>query len=288
MRGITGLRGEMMLPSIEGKAEFGPYDPDRKNASTANVDWRKLTTYFGNDVELFHPNDYALLTMGYNAPTLGEGQKKAPQTLLILSQIAKARGEALASAIFTGVRNENGDKTKDLFDGFSTIAKREIEAGTISKEIGNLYEISDKLTSVNTCDILKDMVYSRNSFLRNSDAILLCSQEVADRYNDSYLNTHAATPYNEKFDQTFIEGSGRHFSLVALPELAGSDLMFLSPRNNFLWATDNKSDMSSVDIMREGHYRLSFASNIFFGVNFHTIDPRRLTIVKLTGEAANV
>jgi hypothetical protein len=288
MHGIKGLRGEMHLPSISAKAEFGPYNPDRSNSASASINWRTLTTYFGNDVEKFSPNDYAMLTMGYDAPTLGEGIKRAPQTLLILAQIAKARGEALASAVFKGKRNAEGEKTVDLFDGFETIAKREIEAGTISKEIGNLYEITDKLTSLNTCDILKDMVYSRNSFLRNTQATLLCSQEVADRYNDSYLQTHAATPYNAQFDQTFIEGSGRHFNIVALPELDGSDLMYLTPKDNLLWGTDNDSDQSSVDIMRVDHYRLSFAANIFFGVNFHTVDPRRLTIIKLSGDAANV
>jgi hypothetical protein len=63
--------------------------------------------------------------------------------------------------------------------------------------------------------------------------------------------------------------------------------MYLTQKDNLLWGTDNVSDQSTVDILREGHYRLSFASNIFFGVQFHTIDPRKLTIVKLTGDAAN-
>jgi hypothetical protein len=280
MYGITGLRGDLHLPAVNAHAEFGPYDPDRKGAAEVNVDFRTLTTYFGNDVSVFHPNDYAMLTMGYTAPTLGEGQKKAPQTLLVLSQIAKARGEALASAVFYGKRNAKGTKTVDLFDGFVTIAEKEIASGAVSTAKGNLYEISDALTSYNACDILKDMVYSRNSYLRNTDAFLLCAPEVADRYNDSYLQSHPAVVYNQKFNQPVIEGSNGRYTIVALPELAGSGYAFLSPRENFLWGTDNRSDQSSVDIMREGHYRLSFAANIFFGVQFHTIDPRRLTVIK--------
>jgi hypothetical protein len=287
MRGITVLRGDMMLPAVTSEAQYAPYDPDRKSAANVNIDYRKLTTYFGNDVNLFHPNDYAFLTMGYNAPTLGEGQKRAPQTLLILSQIAKSRGQYLAQAVFTGKRNEKGTTTADLFDGFETIADKEIADGNISVEKKNLYNISDKLTAINTCDILKDLVYSRNHFLRAQESILLCSQDLADLYNESYLQTHNAVPYNTKFNQPTIEGSNGRITIIPLPELAGTNTMYLTQKDNLLWGTDNVSDQSTVDILREGHYRLSFASNIFFGVQFHTIDPRKLTIVKLTGDAAN-
>ena len=62
--------------------------------------------------------------------------------------------------------------------------------------------------------------------------------------------------------------------------MAGQKHLILTQKDNMLWATDNKSDESFVDIMRTGHYDLSFAANMFLGTQFRTIDPRRLCIIE--------
>ena len=60
-----------------------------------------------------------------------------PTALHVLAQIAKGLSEHLNDAMWNGVRNANGDTTKDLFDGFDTITQKEITAGAISAENGN-------------------------------------------------------------------------------------------------------------------------------------------------------
>lgn len=286
MHGISGLRGAMRFPSIESDSQFGPYDPDRVTKALVNIDYRELETHFGSVIEKFHPNDYAMLTMGYTQPTRGDGQKKASATLLILSQLAKARGKHLASAVFNGKRKADGTTTNDLFDGFHTIAEAEIASGNLSAAKGNLYEVTDEITKLNAVDIAKDIVFGLNPYLRRTPSLLLCSQDFADKYNESYLETHTGLQYNTKYHQPVIEGSNGNVTIIPLAELDGTDKFYLTQKSNLLWGTDNVSDQSTVVVDRFESFRLTFSSTIFFGVQFHTLDQRRMKVIKLKPKAA--
>lgn len=280
MHGISGLRGKQMFGSISGDSQFAPFNKSRVTNATVDVDYRTLETYLGNVIETFSPVDYATLVMGYDDPIVGEGIKGASTTALVLMYLAKARGQHIAQAILTGKRNAGGTATTDLCDGFITIAEQEIAAGNISEAKGNLYKIPEVLTDANTADMLKDMVFAMNPFLRRENNLLLVAPEVADMYNEAYQQTHTALVYNTAYDQPFVEGSGKKLTIVGLPELAGCKYGIVTQKNNMLWATDNKSDESFVDIMRTGHYDLSFAANMWLGAQFHSIDPRKLCIVE--------
>ena len=54
---------------------------------------------FSVDSSEFSPVDYALLTMGYDDPILGEKIKGASTTALVLFQLAKAPTDAAADRI---------------------------------------------------------------------------------------------------------------------------------------------------------------------------------------------
>lgn len=285
MRGIKGLRGKQRFGSISTSSQFAPFDKTRTSNATVAIDYRTLETFHGNVIETFSPVDYAMLTMGYDEPYLGEKIKGASTTLLVLAQLAKTRGKPLAQAALTGVRNENGTTSADLCDGLLTIAAAEMTAGNISVAKGNLYTATENYTDSNACDIAKDIVFSMNPFLRREDNVMLVPTDFLDKYNESYLATHSAVPYNTSYDQPYVEGSNKKVTLVGLPELDGQHKFIITQRSNMLWGTDNDSDQSFVDIRRDGHYSLSFASDIFFGVNFHSIDARRLMIADFTAVA---
>lgn len=282
MTGITGLRGKMKLGEINADSQFAPFKKTRKGDAAVNISYREIETFLGNVVEEFSPVDYAYLTMGYTDATLGEKIKNASTTALVLFHLAKARGQHIAQAILTGVRNAEGDTTLDLCDGLVTIAKKEITAGNISESKGNLIKLSDEFSMVNACDLLKEeVVFKLNPYLRALPSVLLCAPELVDMYNESYQSTHANLNYNNAYNQPFIEGSNNLLTLVGVPEMAGQKHLILTQKTNMYWATDNKSDESFVDIMRKDHYTLSSAANMFLGAQFRTIDPRRLTIVQL-------
>lgn len=279
MHGIRGLRGVMRFGNISAKSQFGPYDPDRVVKSDVNIGYRDLETFMGSVIELFHPNDYAFYTMGYNAATRGDGQKQAPAALIVLKQICKARGEALAYAIFNGKRKADGDKTVDLFDGFHTIAEAEIAAGNISEDKGNLFKVKEAITKLNAVDVAKEIVFGLDPYLRRTPSLLFCSQDFADKYNEAYLETHTGLVYNKQYNQPIIEGSNGNVTLCPLAELDGTTKFYLTPKDNMLWGTDNDSDKTNIVVDRFESFRLTLSSTMFFGVQFHSLDKRRLKVI---------
>lgn len=285
MTGITGLRGKMRFGDIAADSQFAPFKRDRKSDANVKINYREIETFHGNVVDGFAPVEYAFLTMGYNDPVLGEGLKGASTTALVLMHLAKARGQHIAQAVLTGKRNPEGDTTVDLCDGLLTIAAAEIKAGNISEAKGNLFKFGEAITSVNACDALKELVFSSNQFLRRQDNVLLCPVDLVDKYNEAYQATHTGLQYNKQYNQPFVEGSNNKLTLIGLPELEGQKYGIMTQRSNMLWATDNRSDESFVDIMRVDHYTLSFASDMFLGTQFRTIDPRRLRIVEFAQAA---
>lgn len=282
MHGITGLRGKQRFGEISADSQFAPFSRTRKQNADVNIKYREIETFLGNVIEEFSPVDYALLAMGYDDPILGEKIKGASTTALVLFQLAKARGQHIAQAVLTGKRNAEGTTTEDLCDGLVTIAEKEIAAGAISESVGNLIKLSDEFTMQNACDLIKEeIVFRLNHFLRRENSVLLCAPELVDMYNESYQAIHSTLNYNTAYNQPFVEGSNKRLTLVGLPEMEGQTHLILTQKDNMLWATDNKSDESFVDIMRTGHYDLSFAANMFLGTQFRTIDPRRLAIIEL-------
>lgn len=287
MHGITGLRGKMKLGEISADSQFAPFKKTRKSDADVNISYREIETFLGNVVEEFAPVDYAFLSMGYDDPILGEKIKNASTTALVLFHLAKARGQHIAQAVLTGIRNEDGDTTLDLCDGLVTIAKKEITAGKISAANGNYIKLTDAFTMSNACDLIKEeIVFKLNPFLRRENNVLLCDPELVDMYNESYQSTHANLNYNKAYNQPFVEGSSNRLTLVGVPEMAGQKHLILTQKDNMWWATDNKSDESFVDIMRKDHYTLSSAANMFLGTQFRSIDKRRLCIIE-TADAAN-
>ena len=276
---INKLRGKKRYGFVSGKSQFAPFNPERKTKASINLEFREIETHHGNVIETFRPVDYIDLPIGYDDKVITDAIKRAGTTLLVLAQIVKARGQHIAQAAFTGKRNSSGTTTLDLCDGLVTIAKNEISAGAISEAKGNLFKVKDDVTNENACDIAKEIISSSNQFLRRENNLLFCSTDFADKYNESYLFTHPSVSYNTQYDQPYVEGSGHKLTLCPLPELDGTDMGFMTQKSNLLCGMYNESDASAVDIIREGHYDLSMASDMWLGFQFHTIDPRRLCVI---------
>lgn len=278
---VPNLRGEKKMPSIFGKSQFSPFRKDKSSESTVEIEWRTLKTKHANVIDSFAPVDYVDMPLGLDSSYFGEKLKKAPQAVLIMAQFQAAHGEPFAQAVFTGKENDEGDTNEDVCDGLITIAKDEIEAGNISEEKGNLY-IMKPLTMENCCDEIKKFVFSMDPFLRKQNNFLFCSPEVVDMYNESYLLTHQSVSYNKEYDQPYVEGSSKKLTLVGLPQLAGTDIMFATQKKNLLYGTYLESDYSFVDILRKNHYEMSMASDMWMGFNYRTLDKRVIKFIQIS------
>ena len=281
MNPIPGVHGKLHVGSASAKAQFAPFDAYRIEKEKVSVIYRTLETFLGNVQQEFVPNDYIYTLLGKAAAFMGDGQKQAPSAKLVLAAVAKALGESLHDCLFTAKRNDAGTTTAELFNGWKTIAEAEIAAGKIADSKGNYIEI-DAFDGTNADQIAKEVERSCHPVLRRTEKFLYCSPEFADAYNDAYLVSHPSVPYNKQYEQAYVEGSNNKTTLVPLSCLAGSDMFFVSNKNNMLFGYDNISDDTKLEVLRlKSAFALTFAGAMFFGTEFYSIDERMLKVVKV-------
>lgn len=281
-----GVRYEERVGSLTGTAEFAPYDPDRVVDPNIKVAYRALKTYFGSVVARFEPNSVIAGLLGEGAQHRGEGQKQSGIALAVLRKIAETIGEGLYNHIWDAVRNADGQTTKDLFDGFDTITAAEITAGAIAADKGNYVKATAKVTSANCMDFVRqNIVRKLHPKLRQQTAYLHCTQDFYDMYCEGYLLTHGATPYNDKYEQTVVEGTNGKLILVPHPNKDGSKYIHVTTKDNLLIGYDQLSDEETVEVEKHSAFKLDYVATTFFGVQFESVAPERLFVCELLPEA---
>ena len=280
MSGMGNVRYKVALPTIEGHAQFGPYNAFRKDEGDVNVKFRELETYCGSVIKDFEPNAYIQLLIGQMASALGDGQKNAPSAQAVIGCVMKSLGYNLRQHLFDAVRNASGTGTADLFDGWMTIINKEITAGEIATGKGNYQVITETVTKQNAVDIAKEIERGADPYLRRSEKFLYCSPEFADLYNDCYKLTSGNVPYNKQYEQMYVEGSGNKTTIIPLDILSGSDKFILTPKANMLYGFDTMSDLTRIQVDRFSSFILTLSAVMFFGTQIYTLDKRYFKVIK--------
>jgi hypothetical protein len=250
MQGMPGVTTPTKLPSVEGAGQFAPYRRDRRSASATKVGYREITSYLGNVREDFEPLEIIQTLLGRGTATLGDAQMQAPSARMVIAAVMRSLGHHLHEVLFTARRNPDGDTTADLFDGWGTILDREMADGNISVAKNNLIELTEAIDGTNAVDVAKEVERSCDPHLRKQHKFLFCDPGFADSYNDAYLVTHNAVPYNKKYEQPIVEGSFNKTTIVPLDCLAGTDKYIVTPGSNMLYAYDNMSDLTRMEVKR--------------------------------------
>lgn len=284
MTGIPGVRYALNLGEFESKGQFAPYKTNRTSAGNTDIKYRELKTYFGNVVESFDPNIMAQTIIGEASKTLGEGLKSAEITKLVIASIMKSLGEKINEHLWDAEYDPTGDTSAELFNGFGKIIADEIADETISETNENYMELDEEITNANAQDIAKEILFSLDSRLRKQEHFLFCSQDFVDKYNESYLLSHSGLIYNDKYEQTIVEGSNKKMTLAPLSCLDGADYMFVAPKSNVIYGYDNMSDVERLQVDRFAPFEITLSATMFFGVQFRSLDKRMLKVVKLYSE----
>ena len=283
MTGRPGIRYKESVAALNGNAQFAPYKPSRRSNFNLDLDFRTLETFFGSVVAQFEPNSAISTLLGAIGDTKGDGQMQTPTAKHVLALIAKSLSENLNNAIFRGVRNASGDTTDDLFDGFDTITSKEMADGKIAASEGNYMKLTEAVTKANAVDIAKEIMWSMDQHLRAQTCYMFCSQDFADKYNEAYLLTHAGINYNNQYNQVAVEGSNGKLIICPLANKADSNFIHVTPKINMLVGYDQMGDTESVMVKEYEPFILSYIATMFFGVQFESIDKRRLKVVELAG-----
>lgn len=276
----TGIRYAETVGELSGTMELGPYSETRIDDDDVKIAGRVLYTYFGSVVKNFSPNKVYQSIYG-NAITKGEGLKSVEITRDVLNYLAKLVGEGLYNHIWDAVRNENGTKSKDLFNGYDTITATEITAGNIAAAKGNFVQLTEDIDATNAVDILKSIWRGAHPKLRRQHCKLFVAPAILDAYNDDYKATTGAIAYNQQFKQTFVEGSENRCEIVALDNKADSKFIHLTTKQNMLVGVNQSGEEESVEVEKHAAFVLQFIMTAFFGVQFETISPERFFCVKL-------
>ena len=273
-----GIRYAEQVGQMSGSAEMGPYSEDYIDDSDVKITPRTLYTYFGSLQKKFSPNSVYQSIYG-SAITKGEGLKTTEITRQVLNFISMKVGESLFDHQWDAVRNAEGHKTVDLFDGYDTITKKEITAGSISVANGNMVNVDPStIDATNAVDTLKAIYRAADPHLRNAKTNMFVTPSIFDAYCDDYKQTTGAIAYNTQFKQTFVEGSENRCSIIPVTNKAGSAYIHLTTKQNMLAGCNQEGDEEEVSVEKYEAFRLLFVMTMFWGVEFESISKERMLV----------
>lgn len=276
----TGVRHSEKVGELTGDIEMGPYSETRVDDKAVSISTRELKTYLGSVVKKFSPNSVAQTVYG-SSITKGESLTNVEIVRLVLSYLSAKIGAGIDRHLFNAVRKADGNKTVDLFDGFDTITGQEITSGSISTDLGNLYEFSEPITKLNAVDQVVTFCRSADDFLQETKgAKLLISRDIYNAYVDDYKATTGAIVYNDKFLKTSVEGFD-NVELVPMYQKKNAPYIQLTTQSNLLVGVDQEGDEEDIVIEKHAPFVLDFVATMFFGTQFETLDKTRLLVGKL-------
>ena len=98
------------------------------------------------------------------------------------------------------------------------------------------------------------------------------------------LSRTGVIPYNTKYNQPTVEGSNGKLIFCPLSNKTDSKYIHISPKISMLYGYDQMGDVESVDVEKFEPFVLSYIATMFFGVQFESLDKRRLKVVELASE----
>lgn len=275
-----GVAGREIVSELSGNIELGPYDPKRVDDDGVTADSRTLETFLGSVVKRFDVNTAAKSVLGENVAQ-GNQLTTADLALQVLTFLSGQLGKKLNEVLWTAKRNDSGTQTKDLFDGFDTITKQEIDKNSIATGKGNLVEFAAPITKTNAVDTLMDFYEAAAPELQGVQTKLFVPFSVYQAYNRDYATRFNATPYNKEFSKTFLEGTQNLCELVPLVSKKGSDYLHLTTKSNMLYGYGAGLAQENIAIEKHHEFLLSFVATMFFGTQFESIQKERLFVGKL-------
>ena len=280
MTSRPGVAGREIVSELGGNIELGPYDPTRVDNDGVNANARTLETFLGSVVKRFDVNTAATTVWG-ELVAQGIQLTTAGLALQVLTYLSGKLGQKLNEAIWAAKRNDSGTTTKDLFNGFDTITKQEIDNSNISTSNGNLWEFAEPITKTNAVDILMDFYEGAAEELQGAKTKLYVPVKVYQAYNRDYATRFGGTPYNKEFSKTFLEGTQNLCELVPLVSKKGSGYLHLTTKSNMLYGYGAGLAKENIAIEKHHEFLLSYVATMFFGTEFESIQKERLFVGKL-------
>lgn len=275
-----GVAGREVLGELSGDIEFGPYDPKRVDDNDLNVKPRTLETYLGSVVKRFDPNSVAKTVYG-SLVSQGDALASTDIARQVLNFLSMKLGRNLNMHLWNAKRNDSGTKTVDLFNGFDTITKQEVDAGTIATGEGNYIELGEAIDRNNAVDLLMDIYEKADDVLQGVPTKMFVPFDVYNAYNKAYLSSFGNVVYNQQYKKSYLEGSNQLCELVPLASKKGSNYIHLTTKSNMVYGYGDGLAQEKVAIEKHHEFLLSYIATMYFGCQFETVSKERLMVAKL-------
>lgn len=275
-----GVAGREVLGELSGDIEFGPYDPKRVDDNDLNVKPRTLETYLGSVVKRFDPNSVAKTVYG-SLVSQGDALASTDIARQVLNFLSMKLGRSLNMHLWNAKRNDSGTKTVDLFNGFDTITKQEVDAGTIATGEGNYIELGEAIDRNNAVDLLMDIYEKADDVLQGVPTKMFVPFDVYNAYNKAYLSSFGNVVYNQQYKKSYLEGSNQLCELVPLASKKGSNYIHLTTKSNMVYGYGDGLAQEKVAIEKHHEFLLSYIATMYFGCQFETVSKERLMVAKL-------
>ena len=287
-----GIRYKEHLHEMKGNFQMGNYDKYKKGSGAIEIAQRTLETFFGNCIEPIDPNSIYQSLWGSDV-TKGEGLKNVPWVKRICAYIMAQLGEHMYDVMWTAKHDpKNTTETAKWFNGFCTLENIEIKAGTMSQEMGNLYQLPEDITPENAEDIINDFFWGDeasgwpgiHSKLRDQRVKIFMNDHTKHCYEVSYQKNHGSLPYNLQFEKAHIEGK-ETAELVGLGNVP-MNYLSITPKNNILtlWNQRTADETYLVKESKTSHYDVDFLANMFYGEQYRFINKEMLCVARTSDE----
>lgn len=287
----TGIRYKEHVHELGGKFQMGNFDKYKKGDGATEIKQRTLETFLGNCIEPIDPVSLYKTLWGSDLVN-PSAQKNQPWTKRICAYIAAQIGEHMHDYLWTAKHDEEDTKeTKKWFNGYCAIEDAEIAAGTMSAEEQNLYILPEKITAENAEDVLNEFIWGSeaanstwggvNKKLRDAHGLkLFMSDRTKHLYEVCYQMNHGALPYNTQFNKAHLDGK-QNIEFVALGNVP-EDYLCLTSKNNILtlWNQETSDEGFEVKESLTSHYDVDFISNLFFGLQYLSINKEMLCVAR--------
>ncbi len=281
---LPGVRNQITFGELDGDAQLAPWSEDNIDDAEYSIVGRTLEVFPGNCAKNFRA--LPLLHSIYG-DSIAQGVAISKQDIArkIVSLFAGKIGSHINDVVFVGgVRNKSGKTTADLFDSFDTIISKEITAGNISSAKGNYIKLG-AIDKTNAVEKLKEAWRSADKMLKGLGKVhMYISPEVYDCYVDDYQARHGALPYNQSFDKVYLEGSNNRCEFAVLDNMAGSNYIKISVKQNFLLGTDIFGQENHVNIGVYKPWVVTFEYAGIYGEQIRSLSKEVLMIADITPE----
>lgn len=281
---LPGVRNQITFNELDGDAELAPWSITNRDKADYSIEGRTLVVYPGNCAKDFDPMPLLHSIWGESI-ALGENISQHNIARKLVTLFAAKIGKHINDVVFVGgKRNVAGKRTRDLFDSFDTIIGDEIEGGAIAAGKGNYIKLG-AIDNTNAVDKLKAFWRAADIMLSGRKVFMYMSPAVYQAYCDDYQVRHGALPYNQSYDKVFLEGSQNRCEFAVLDNMAGSNYLKISVKQNFLLGTDIMYQQNRPYIGSYDPWSCTFAYAGIYGEQIRSLRKENIMIGDITPDA---